>query len=77
MRDPSQEAGEKAVSEVIAMLGISGVPADAVPLIAEAVVGLVEVLGTAAAKKAALAGEAAAAKILTSDDAEKAASERT
>ncbi len=67
----------KGVGEVLAALGIKNVSADEVEIIAEAVVGLVGVLGGSAEKRARQAGLDAAAKITTGDEAEKAASERT
>jgi hypothetical protein len=76
MNDP-KEAAVKGVGDVIDALGIKNVPPGEVEAIAAAVLGLVDVLGNSAAKRAELAGKAAADKIATPADAEAAASERT
>lgn len=64
------------VYSVLGALGVTGVSATDVDLIADAALGLIDVLGKGAQKRAAEAGLAAAAKITNSDEAEKAESER-
>lgn len=64
------------VTAVLDELGIKGVGELEKGIIAEAVGGLVDVLGNAALKRASAAGEAAAAKITTPDEAEAAARSR-
>lgn len=65
-----------AVEDVLGSIGLAGVSAGEVELIAEAVVGLVTLLGGAAQKRAAEAGLKAAAQITNADEAERAESER-
>lgn len=78
MSDPAaKQAAVKGVGDVVAALGIQNVSDGEVEAIADAVVGLVDVLANSAAKRATAAGAAAAAKITNADEAEKAASERT
>lgn len=67
------EAAKKNITGVLEALGLKAdLPAGELEVIAEAVVGLVEVLGGAAHKRAAAAGAAAAARITTAEEAEKA-----
>lgn len=73
--EAARAAAQKNVAAVASSLGLS-IPAAEIEVIAEAVVGLVGVLGGAAQKRAAAAGLAAAAKITTAEEAEKAAMER-
>lgn len=69
------DAARSAVSRVASALKLD-VPAGDLEAIAEAVVGLVTVIGGAAQKRATAAGEAAAAAITTADEAEQAARSR-
>lgn len=75
MKPIDQDAAEKGVASVLGILGLSIPPAD-VELIGAAVLGLIDVLGSAAADRAHAAGVAAAAVITTPAEAEKAESER-
>jgi hypothetical protein len=69
------DAARRGVEAVGKALGLT-IPEAAVEPLAEAVVGLVNVLGSAAQKRAKAAGEAAAAAITTADEAEQAARDR-
>lgn len=72
-----QEAARRGVNGILESLGIHGVSAAEVELIAGAVSGLVETLGGGALKRAAAARKAAEDAITDSDAAEKSARERT
>lgn len=74
--EATRAAAQKGVASVASALGLN-VPAAELEVIAEAVVSLVGVLGGAAQKRAKAAGEAAAARITTAEEAEKAERERT
>lgn len=74
--EAARAAAQKSVAAVASSLGLN-VPAADVAVIADAVLGLVGVLGGAAEKRAKAAGEAAAAKITTAEQAESAERERT
>lgn len=78
MSDPTitNESARRGVAAVVEALGLKELPAGELEIIADAVVGLVEVLGAGALKRAAAAGQVAAAKITTAEEAEKAAMER-
>lgn len=69
------DAARSGVASVVAALRLEVPPAD-VEVIAAAVVGLVQVIGGAAQKRATAAGEAAAAAITTAEQAEMAEMDR-
>ncbi len=76
MSDP-KAAAVAGVGAVVEALGFKNVNAGEVEIMAEAVLGLIDVLASSAEKRAAAAGAAAAAKITNADEAEKAAQDRT
>lgn len=69
------DAARSAVAHVASALKLEVPPAD-LEVIAEAMVGLITVVGGAAQKRATAAGAAAAAAITTAEQAEQAESER-
>lgn len=74
----AKAAAQRSIAGVLEALGLQpNLPAAELEVIAEAVVGLVEVLGGAAVKRAEAAGRAAAAKITTAEEAEAAERNRS
>lgn len=69
------DAARSAVAHVASALKLQVPPAD-LEIIADAVVGLITVIGGAAQKRATAAGKAAAAAITTAEQAEQTESER-
>lgn len=65
----AQAQAIKGVEAVVDALGLKGVTPEQLELIAEAVVGLVDVLGGAMLKRAAAAGAAAAAQVTSVEQA--------
>lgn len=76
MSEIDKEAALRGTTAVLEATGIKGVSAGELEVISEAVVGLVQVMGQSALKRAAAAGAAAAGKISNADEAEQAAEKR-
>ena len=77
MSDPNLDIAIAGTNDILDLLGLKGVPAAEVAVIAKLVLNVVDVLGHAAQSRANAAGDAAAALITTDDEAEKAGANRT